>query len=89
MRLSHWVLTPDDTNPTMPLIIDAYLWAFCSLGASVLSQASDCASILFEAAGGGNPDSVSLLLEYGADANVAKHSGHLPIHRAAYRGHFL
>lgn len=58
-------------------------------GADVLSQAMDCASILFEAAGGGNPDSVSLLLEYGADANVPKHSGHLPIHRAAYRGHFL
>ncbi|XP_048343935.1 ankyrin repeat and SOCS box protein 14 [Sphaerodactylus townsendi] len=58
-------------------------------GADVLSQASDCASILFEAAGGGNPDSVSLLLEYGADANVPKHSGHLPIHRAAYRGHLL
>ncbi|XP_062979461.1 ankyrin repeat and SOCS box protein 14 isoform X2 [Elgaria multicarinata webbii] len=59
------------------------------IGANVLSQASDCASILFEAAGGGNPDSVSLLLEYGADANVPKHSGHLPIHRAAYKGHFL
>ncbi|XP_067400310.1 ankyrin repeat and SOCS box protein 14 isoform X1 [Emydura macquarii macquarii] len=58
-------------------------------GADVLSQATDCASILFEAAGGGNPDSLSLLLEYGADANVPKHSGHLPIHRAAYRGHFL
>ncbi|KAM3844732.1 ankyrin repeat and SOCS box protein 14 isoform 4-T4 [Vipera latastei] len=58
-------------------------------GANVLSQASDSASILFEAAGGGNPDSISLLLEYGADANVPKQSGHLPIHRAAYRGHFL
>uniref|UniRef100_A0A8C3HE66 Ankyrin repeat and SOCS box containing 14 n=1 Tax=Chrysemys picta bellii TaxID=8478 RepID=A0A8C3HE66_CHRPI len=58
-------------------------------GADVLSQAADCASILFEAVGGGNPDSLSLLLEYGADANVPKHSGHLPIHRAAYRGHFL
>ncbi|XP_061474280.1 ankyrin repeat and SOCS box protein 14 isoform X2 [Rhineura floridana] len=58
-------------------------------GANVLSQASDCASILFEAAGGGKPNAVSLLLECGADANVPKHSGHLPIHRAAYRGHFL
>ncbi|XP_009703360.1 PREDICTED: ankyrin repeat and SOCS box protein 14-like, partial [Cariama cristata] len=58
-------------------------------GADVNSQATDCASVLFEAAGGGNPDSLSLLLEYGADANVPKHSGHLPIHRAAYRGHFL
>ncbi|CAM9353814.1 unnamed protein product [Bubo scandiacus] len=58
-------------------------------GADVLSQAMDCASVLFEAAGGGNPESLRLLLEYGADANVPKHSGHLPIHRAAYRGHFL
>ncbi|XP_066452659.1 ankyrin repeat and SOCS box protein 14 [Eleutherodactylus coqui] len=58
-------------------------------GASVMAQASDSASILFEAAAAGNPDSVSLLLEYGADANIPKHSGHLPIHRAAYRGHLL
>ncbi|XP_040215174.1 ankyrin repeat and SOCS box protein 14 isoform X2 [Rana temporaria] len=58
-------------------------------GASVMAQASDSASILFEAAAAGNPDAVSLLLEYGADANVPKHSGHLPIHRAAYRGHLL
>ncbi|MEE6501788.1 hypothetical protein FKM82_004322 [Ascaphus truei] len=56
-------------------------------GANVMSQASDSASILFEAAAAGNPGGLSLLLEYGADANVPKHSGHLPIHRAAYRGH--
>ncbi|KAM9325467.1 ankyrin repeat and SOCS box protein 14 [Gastrophryne carolinensis] len=58
-------------------------------GASIMSQASDSATILFEAAAAGNPDAVSLLLEYGADANIPKHSGHLPIHRAAYRGHLL
>ncbi|XP_075690040.1 ankyrin repeat and SOCS box protein 14 isoform X2 [Rhinoderma darwinii] len=58
-------------------------------GACVSAQASDSASILFEAAAAGNPDAVSLLLEYGADANIPKHSGHLPIHRAAYRGHLL
>ncbi|KAM8931042.1 ankyrin repeat and SOCS box protein 14 [Pelodytes ibericus] len=58
-------------------------------GASVMAQASDCASVLFEASSAGNPDGVSLLLEYGADANIPKHSGHLPIHRAAYRGHLL
>ncbi|CAH2313075.1 ankyrin repeat and SOCS box 14 isoform X3 [Pelobates cultripes] len=58
-------------------------------GSNVVAQASDSASILFEAASAGNPDSLSLLLEYGADANVPKHSGHLPIHRAAYRGHLL
>ncbi|XP_054990614.1 ankyrin repeat and SOCS box protein 14 isoform X2 [Sorex araneus] len=49
--------------------------------------ASDCSSVLLEAARGGNPDSVTLLLEYGADANIPKNSGHLPIHVAADRGH--
>ncbi|XP_051776980.1 dynein axonemal heavy chain 12-like isoform X2 [Erpetoichthys calabaricus] len=56
-------------------------------GASVDSQARDYASVLFEASAAGNPDTIALLLEYGADANVPKHSGHLPIHRCAYRGH--
>ncbi|XP_062057109.1 ankyrin repeat and SOCS box protein 14 [Lepus europaeus] len=51
--------------------------------------ASDSSSILLEAARGGNPDSVTLLLEYGADANIPKNSGHLPIHVAADRGHLL
>lgn len=56
-------------------------------GADVLSQARDEASILYEAAASGDPAVVSLLLEYGADANVAKNTGHLPVHRAAHRGH--
>ncbi|XP_006862130.1 PREDICTED: ankyrin repeat and SOCS box protein 14 isoform X3 [Chrysochloris asiatica] len=54
-----------------------------------ISCASDSSSILVEAASGGNPDSVALLLEYGADANIPKNSGHLPIHVAADRGHLL
>ncbi|XP_030625548.1 dynein heavy chain 12, axonemal [Chanos chanos] len=60
-------------------------------GASVisLSKSTDSASILFEAAASGNPDIISLLLEYGADPNQPTHTGHLPIHRAAYRGHLL
>ncbi|XP_035308256.1 ankyrin repeat and SOCS box protein 14 isoform X1 [Cricetulus griseus] len=58
-------------------------------GADVHSQASDCSSILLEAVRGGNPDSVTLLLEYGADANIPKSSGHLPIHVAADKGHLL
>ncbi|XP_065115373.1 dynein axonemal heavy chain 12 [Paramisgurnus dabryanus] len=56
-------------------------------GADVESQAQDSATILFEASASGNPDVISLLLEYGADANVPRHTGHLPIHRAAHRGH--
>ncbi|XP_069795730.1 dynein axonemal heavy chain 12-like isoform X3 [Narcine bancroftii] len=56
-------------------------------GADVLSQASDGVSVLFEAATVENTESLALLLEYGADANVPKYSGHLPIHRATYKGY--
>ncbi|XP_054640133.1 ankyrin repeat and SOCS box protein 14-like isoform X2 [Dunckerocampus dactyliophorus] len=56
-------------------------------GADVMSQAQDEASILYEACASGDASVVELLLEYGADPNVAKQSGHLPIHRAAHRGH--
>lgn len=51
------------------------------------SQAQDWATILYEASASGNPDIISLLLEYGADANIPKHTGHLPIHRVAHRGY--
>uniref|UniRef100_A0AAY5E9P1 Ankyrin repeat and SOCS box containing 14b n=1 Tax=Electrophorus electricus TaxID=8005 RepID=A0AAY5E9P1_ELEEL len=58
-------------------------------GASVLSkpQSPGSTSVLFEAAASGNPDIISVLLEYGADPNTPTHTGHLPIHRVAYRGH--
>uniref|UniRef100_A0A673M2Z9 Ankyrin repeat and SOCS box containing 14b n=1 Tax=Sinocyclocheilus rhinocerous TaxID=307959 RepID=A0A673M2Z9_9TELE len=46
-------------------------------------------SFIFDAAASGNPDIISLLLEYGADPNVPTHTGHLPIHRASYLGHLL
>ncbi|XP_051873581.1 dynein axonemal heavy chain 12-like [Pristis pectinata] len=57
-------------------------------GADVLSQASDGVSVLFEAATVENAECLALLLEYGADANVPKYSGHLPIHRASYKGYY-
>ncbi|XP_057685675.1 dynein axonemal heavy chain 12 [Corythoichthys intestinalis] len=57
-------------------------------GANVECE-SESGSILFDAAKSGNPDVISLLLEHGADANLPFHSGHLPIHRAAYHGHIL
>lgn len=56
-------------------------------GADVLSQAQDEASILYEASSSGDPEVVGLLLDFGADANVAKQTGHLPLHRVAHRGH--
>ncbi|XP_076839752.1 dynein axonemal heavy chain 12 [Brachyhypopomus gauderio] len=60
-------------------------------GASVLSkpQSPESTSVLFEAAASGNPDIISMLLDYGADPNTPMHTGHLPIHRVAYRGHLL
>ncbi|ELV12158.1 Dynein heavy chain 12, axonemal [Tupaia chinensis] len=66
-----------------------YMFSTIPRGANAHGQASDSSSILLEAASGGNPDSVTLLLEYGADANIPKNSGHLPIHVAADRGHLL
>lgn len=51
------------------------------------SQAQDWATILYEASASGNADVISLLLEYGADANIPKHTGHLPIHRVAHHGY--
>ncbi|CAL8338382.1 unnamed protein product [Merluccius merluccius] len=56
-------------------------------GACVFSQAKDGASILYEACASGMPSIIRQLLEHGADANVTKLTGHLPLHRAAHRGH--
>ncbi|XP_012672176.2 ankyrin repeat and SOCS box protein 14 isoform X2 [Clupea harengus] len=58
-------------------------------GARVKSRSAASGSILFEAAASGNPDVIAVLLDYGADPNAPMHTGHLPIHRAAYRGHLL
>ncbi|XP_048358145.1 ankyrin repeat and SOCS box protein 15 isoform X2 [Sphaerodactylus townsendi] len=58
-------------------------------GGDVCALADDGSSILFEAAGGGNPDCIAVLLEYGGSGNVPNKAGHLPIHRAAYEGHYL
>ncbi|XP_064417596.1 ankyrin repeat and SOCS box protein 15 isoform X2 [Latimeria chalumnae] len=58
-------------------------------GGDVHVTADDGATVLFEAAGGGNPDCVAVLLEYGASANMPDKAGHLPIHRAAFQGHYL
>lgn len=61
------------------------------LGASIWPKlhSVESVSVLFEAAASGNPDIIALLLEYGADPNTPTHTCHLPIHRAAYRGHLL
>uniref|UniRef100_H3DJE7 Ankyrin repeat and SOCS box containing 14 n=2 Tax=Tetraodon nigroviridis TaxID=99883 RepID=H3DJE7_TETNG len=61
--------------------------ALLDKGADVQSQAHDDASGLYEASASGDPAVIGLLLERGADANVAKNTGHMPIHRVAHRGH--
>lgn len=52
------------------------------------SQAWNGESVLLDAAGSGNAVCVRLLLDYGADPNLPSIAGHLPIHKAAYAGHY-
>lgn len=59
------------------------------LGGDVNAQASNGDTVLYDAAGSGNLDSVKLLLRHGANPNVASYACQLPIHRAAYEGHIL
>uniref|UniRef100_A0A3Q3N1T2 Ankyrin repeat and SOCS box containing 15a n=1 Tax=Mastacembelus armatus TaxID=205130 RepID=A0A3Q3N1T2_9TELE len=46
-------------------------------------------TVLYDAAGSGNPDCIDLLLQHGANPNIPNLSSQLPIHRAAYEGHYL
>uniref|UniRef100_A0A8C0YH71 Ankyrin repeat and SOCS box containing 15 n=1 Tax=Cyprinus carpio carpio TaxID=630221 RepID=A0A8C0YH71_CYPCA len=58
-------------------------------GGDVNAQAPNGDSVLYDAAGSGNPDCIELLLQHGADPNIANLSLQLPIHCAAYKGHYL
>ncbi|KAM7397308.1 hypothetical protein PAMP_020292 [Pampus punctatissimus] len=58
-------------------------------GADVNAQAPNGDSILYDAAGSGNPDCINILLQHGANPNIHNLSSQLPIHRAAYEGHYL
>ncbi|XP_029378230.1 ankyrin repeat and SOCS box protein 15 [Echeneis naucrates] len=58
-------------------------------GADVNAQAPNGDSVLYDAAGSGNPDCVDILLQHGANPNIQNLSCQLPIHRAAYEGHYL
>lgn len=59
------------------------------LGGDVNAQASNGDTILYDAVGSGNLDCIKLLLQHGANPNVASNAYQLPIHRAAYEGHIL
>ncbi|XP_073802739.1 ankyrin repeat and SOCS box protein 15b isoform X1 [Danio rerio] len=58
-------------------------------GGDVSAQATNGDSVLYDAAGCGNLDCICLLLQHGANPNVASLAYQLPIHRAAYEGHYL
>ncbi|XP_046715200.1 ankyrin repeat and SOCS box protein 15 isoform X2 [Silurus meridionalis] len=58
-------------------------------GGDVNAQAPNGDSVLYDAAGSGNPDCIDLLLQNGSNPNIANLSSQLPIHRAAYEGHYL
>lgn len=58
-------------------------------GGDATTQASNGDSVLYDAAGSGNLDCINLLLQHGANPNVASLCSQLPIHRAAYEGHYL
>ncbi|XP_016390942.1 ankyrin repeat and SOCS box protein 15-like [Sinocyclocheilus rhinocerous] len=58
-------------------------------GGDVTEQATNGDSVLYDAAGCGNLDCIDLLLQHGASPNVASLCCQLPIHRAAYEGHYL
>ncbi|XP_033181901.1 ankyrin repeat and SOCS box protein 15-like [Anabas testudineus] len=58
-------------------------------GADVNAQAPNGDSVLYDAAGSGNPDCIDVLLQHGANPNIHNLSSQLPIHRAAYEGHYL
>ncbi|XP_026863301.2 ankyrin repeat and SOCS box protein 15b [Electrophorus electricus] len=58
-------------------------------GGDVNAQATNGDTVLYDAAGSGNLDCVELLLQRGASPNVASLAFQLPIHRAAYQGHYL
>ncbi|XP_062858560.1 ankyrin repeat and SOCS box protein 15 [Trichomycterus rosablanca] len=58
-------------------------------GGDVNAQATNGDTVLYDAAGSGNPDCIDLLLQNGANPNIASLASQLPIHRAAYEGHYL
>uniref|UniRef100_A0AAY5K2T9 SOCS box domain-containing protein n=1 Tax=Esox lucius TaxID=8010 RepID=A0AAY5K2T9_ESOLU len=58
-------------------------------GGDVHAQAYNGDTVLYDAAGSGDLDCIDLLLQAGADPNIASLACELPIHRAAYEGHFL
>lgn len=80
----------NDCSPTIVLTPQNLLYSpYAPLGGDVNAKASNGDTVLYDAAGSGNLDSIELLLQHGANPNVASYACQLPIHRAAYEGHIL
>lgn len=58
-----------------------------TLGSRINAQTCSGDSVLICGAGSGSSVLVRLLLEHGAQPDLANSTGHLPVHRAAARGH--
>lgn len=88
-------VTKTDQHGVTPLGIAAeyshpeVLELLIKYGADVNAQAPNGDSVLYDAAGSGNPDCIDILLQHGANPNIHNLSSQLPIHRAAYEGHYL
>ncbi|XP_072291872.1 ankyrin repeat and SOCS box protein 15-like [Eucyclogobius newberryi] len=96
LLLSHrGKVTDTDQHGVTPLGIAAeyshaeVLEILIKHGADVNAQAPNGDSVLYDATASGNPDCVSILLEHGANPNTHNLSFQLPIHKAAYEGHYL
>ncbi|XP_062238260.1 ankyrin repeat and SOCS box protein 15b isoform X1 [Platichthys flesus] len=77
-------------NPLCAQYLKTPMYCPCPpLGGDVNAQASNGDTVLYDASGSGNLDCIKLLLQHGANPNVASYACQLPIHRAAYEGHTL
>lgn len=86
-------MTPDFSfQPSLSYVTNVnpqVAFLYPPLGGDVTAQAANGDSVLYDAAGSGNLDCINMLLKNGANPNVASMCSQLPIHRAAYEGHYL
>lgn len=76
------------SKPLKTLSCVLMLFLFLLKGSKVNAQAFNGESVLMDAAGSGNTDCIHLLLKHGANPNLAGITGLLPIHKAAFEGHY-
>lgn len=84
-------MNPDleKNSAKLSLMDECFLLSSLCEGADVNAQAPNGDSVLYDAAGSGNPDCIDILLQHGANPNHRNLSSQLPIHHAALEGHYL